>query len=75
MRLKKTLFRVLLTLAVVCTGSVMTNTVQSFGCQQFCANAYNTCMIDCNGDSACQTSCWYDYQCCKFLCDGSGFCQ
>lgn len=75
MKTRKILFRFLLTVVVLCGSSVMTKTVQSFGCTQFCANAYNACMIECNGDSGCQYSCWLDWQCCNYMCDGSGFCQ
>lgn len=75
MKLRKATFRLLLAAVVFCGSSLMTNTAQSFGCTQFCANAYNACMLECNGDSGCQYSCWLDWQCCKFMCDGSGFCQ
>lgn len=74
MNKRKMLFRVLLMSMVLCASSLMTNTVQSFGCTQFCANGYNACMIECNGDAGCQTQCWYQWQCCNYMCDGSGFC-
>ena len=50
------------------------NTAQAFGCTQFCANGYNACMIECNGDANCQYRCWLDWECCKYMCDGSGTC-
>jgi hypothetical protein len=50
------------------------NTAQAFGCTQFCANGYNACMIECNGDPNCQHGCWVDWECCKFMCDGTGTC-
>lgn len=74
MRIRKTFFRVLLTLTILCTGSAMTKTAQSFGCTQFCANAYNACMIDCNGDQFCQFVCYNEWQCCNYMCSGSGVC-
>lgn len=74
MKLKKTLFRVVLTLTVLCTGSVMTNTAQSFACTQFCQNSYNACMVECNGDAPCQAACYRDWECCMYMCTGSGSC-
>ena len=75
MKFRKATFRLLLAVVVFCASSLMTKTVESFGCTQFCANAYNACMIECNGDQNCQYSCWLDWQCCNFMCNGSGFCQ
>jgi hypothetical protein len=75
MKIKKMLFRFLVATVVLAASSVMTNNVQSFGCTQFCANGYNSCMTECNGDSACQHSCWVDWQCCNYLCNGTGSCQ
>lgn len=75
MKFRKAMFRLLLVVAVFCTGSLMTKTVEGLGCTQFCANGYNACMLECNGDAACQHSCYVDWECCKFMCDGSGVCQ
>lgn len=54
--------------------TLRSNTAQAFGCTQFCANGYNACMIECNGDQNCQWACWRDWECCKFMCDGTGTC-
>jgi hypothetical protein len=75
MKIRNLLFGFVLSVMVLCVGSFRANTAQAFGCTTFCANGYNSCMIDCNGDATCQHQCWVDWECCKFLCDGSGTCQ
>ena len=51
------------------------NTAQAFGCTQFCANNYNACMIECNGDPGCQYWCWLEYDCCMNMCNNIPTCQ
>lgn len=74
MKVRNLLFGFVLAMMFVCAGSFKTSTAQAFGCTQFCANAYNACMIECNGNSQCQYQCWLEWDCCKFMCDGSGTC-
>ena len=74
MKFRSLLVGFVLALVVLFVGSFKP-TVQAFGCTTFCANGYNSCMIDCNGDADCQHECYVNYECCRFLCDGSGTCQ
>jgi len=68
MRIRNLLVGFVLAMMVLCAGSFKTNTVQA-GCTTFCANAYNACMIDCNGDPVCQDQCRADYYCCMNMCN------
>jgi hypothetical protein len=63
------LFCLIACLALVSSGKHQK--AQAFGCTQFCANNYNACMIECNGDPACQDQCRADYYFCMCLCTGA----
>jgi len=61
-------FSLIACLALITSGGQQKT--QAFGCYQFCANNYNACMSECNGDPACQAQCRLDYDCCYNLCQG-----
>ena len=74
MRIRNLLFGFALAMMVLCAGSFRTNTAQAFGCTNFCANGYNACMIECNGDTNCQNECRATYYCCMHMCNNE-LCQ
>jgi len=63
------LFSLIACLALVSSGG--NQKAQAFGCTQFCANSYNACMSECNGDPFCQDQCRADYYFCMCLCAGA----
>lgn len=74
MKIRNLLFGFVLAMLVLCAGSFKINTTQAFGCTTFCANSYNACMVDCNGDPTCQQSCYVDYECCMNMCNNIPTC-
>jgi hypothetical protein len=69
MKIRNLLFGFVLSVMLLCAGNFKTNTAQAFGCTTFCANNYNACMIDCNGDPNCQNQCRSEYYCCMNMCN------
>ena len=73
MKIRNLIFGFVLAMMVMCAGSFRTNTVEA-GCTTFCANGYNACMIECNGDTNCQNECRATYYCCMHMCNNE-LCQ